>query len=118
MHVQGNTELGAESTNVFADMIKTGFGLYDRVVSLKSAESARKRSEDLARAQLAARVAEAEAAKRRAGTLYRPPMPGAPYRPAYRRPFIGAGMDMTTMAMWGGGGLLAIVLITQLMRRK
>ncbi len=115
-YVKGNTELGlgaepTESTNVFAGLIKSGFGLYDRAVSLQSAESARKRSEELARAQLAARVAEAEAAKRRAVTLYRPPIPGAP------RP-VRAGMDWSTVAMWGGGGLLAILLITQLTRKK
>ncbi len=137
MHVRGDTELGdlgltfdfgkivggfvpsqqttttQEPTNWFGGLLQSGFQLYDRVVSMESAQSARKRSEELAKAQVAARVAEAEAAKRRAAALYRPPVVGAP-----RRRYLPAGMDMTTMAMWGGGGLLAIVLITQLMRRK
>lgn len=111
--------LGAEAKpgtpNVLENLIQSGFGLYNRITMLKSAETARKHAEALAHAETQAKIAEAQARAKAAQITYVAPPPSRyPVQPVRA----GAGMNMGTIAMLGGAGILAVVVATQMGGRK
>ena len=118
MYNRGNTQLGAEpkpSTNVFAGLIESGFGLYNRIKSMEYSEDVRKRMEAVAKAQADAQIAQAQAMQRAAQQQFLA-RTAAPQR-TVAIPTQRAGMNVGTMAMWGGGALLAIAVVMQLARQ-
>jgi len=98
----------------FAELLNTGFGLYNKVKILEYEKKARKRAEALAQAVMSAQLAEAAAIKRAAIMKSQPLTAGEVRRAPATQLF---GMDMTTVALVGGAAVLGLFAMTMIPKK-
>ncbi len=98
----------------WAELLNTGFGLYNKVKILEYEKKARQRAEALAQAVTSAQMAEAAAIKRAALIKSRPLQAGEVRRAPAGQLF---GMDMGTVALVGGVAVLGIFAFTMIPKR-
>lgn len=102
------------SGSSFSDLLNASFGIYNKVKIMEYEKKARQRAESLARAVTEAQLAEAAAIKRAALMKSRPLQAGEVRRAPAAQLF---GMDMTTIALIGGVGLLGMFAFTMIPKR-
>lgn len=104
----------ARSGSSFSDLLNASFGIYNKVKIMEYEKKARQRAEALAQAVTSAQMAEAAAIKRAALMKSRPLTAGEVRRAPGAQVF---GIDVTTLAMAGGAGLLVMFALTMIPKR-